>query len=200
MTTLDANYWNARWEAGQTGWDIGQASPPLTAYAASIPTTERGAMRVLIPGCGNAYEALELLRMGYGELTLLDIAPEALAHARARLETEETACADRIRWICADFFAHTDTYDLILEQTFFCAIDPSLRARYARKMYDLLRPGGRLAGVLFDRQFEGGPPFGGSMAEYRALFEALFEIETLIPCPNSIPPRRGTEAFFVLRR
>lgn len=200
MVTLDANYWNARWESGQTGWDIGQASPPLTEYAASVPPSERAAMRVLIPGCGNAYEARELLRMGYGELTLLDIAPEALASARARFEAQGETFAERIRWVCADFFEHEDAYDLILEQTFFCALDPALRPRYARQMHALLRPGGRLAGVLFDRAFEGGPPFGGSIAEYRALFEPLFEIETLIPCPNSIAPRQGAEAFFVVRK
>ena len=27
---LDASFWNERWITGQTGWDIGYASPPVT--------------------------------------------------------------------------------------------------------------------------------------------------------------------------
>ncbi|MCS7037470.1 MAG: SAM-dependent methyltransferase, partial [Saprospiraceae bacterium] len=57
-----------------------------------------------------------------------------------------------------------------------------------------------LAGVLFDRDFEGGPPFGGHAEEYRALFEPLFRIHTLEPCYNSIPPRAGAEVFIILKK
>ncbi|WP_231576788.1 hypothetical protein [Sphingobacterium sp. IITKGP-BTPF85] len=31
---LDQNYWNTKWQNNQTGWDIGYASPAITAYMA----------------------------------------------------------------------------------------------------------------------------------------------------------------------
>lgn len=200
MTTdsLDFQYWESRWQTGQTGWDLRDASPPLCAYCLQIPAGRRD-LDVLIPGCGNGHEALFLLRQGFSRLTLLDIAPTAVEALQKRLDDEAPAgWRQRLRLVCGDFFAHAGRYDLILEQTFFCALDPALRAQYALKMKELLYPGGRLAGVLFDREFEGGPPFGGSRAEYEALFGRYFKVVTLAPCYNSAEPRRGTEVFAIL--
>ncbi|WP_420319299.1 hypothetical protein [Ekhidna sp.] len=100
-----------------------------------------------------------------------------------------------------DFFEHRGSYDLILEQTFFCAIDPSLRKSYVRKIQELLRPGGKLVGVLWSVAMnEDQPPFGGSLDEYEKLFDSQFQIITLEPCYNSIKPRKGREAFILLNR
>lgn len=43
---------------------------------------------------------------------------------------------------------------VLMEQTFFCAINPSLRKDYVAKMHELLAPNGKLVGVLFDKEFE----------------------------------------------
>ncbi len=194
-----ATDWELRWQTGQTGWDIGQASPPLCRYADQIPP-ERRHLRVLIPGCGNAYEAAYLLDQGFSNITVVDIAPTAIRRLEQRLDASYPQWRTRLRALCTDFFALDETFDLILEQTFFCALDPALRPQYAQHMHRLLSPGGTLAGVLFDRDFEGGPPFGGHADEYRALFEPLFFIKTLEACYNSIPPRAGTEVFVILKR
>ena len=69
-----------------------------------------------------------------------------------------------------------------------------------KKMYQLLNPGGRLVGVLFNRSFEGGPPFGGNLEEYEELFKEKFEIVKLEPCYNSIQPREGTEVFINVKK
>jgi hypothetical protein len=67
-------------------------------------------------------------------------------------------------------------------------------------MHALLASGGTLAGVLFNRHFEGGPPFGGSMDEYIRLFRHKFTNITLEPCYNSITPRSGSEAFLIAKK
>lgn len=91
---------------------------------------------------------------------------------------------------------HHERYDLVIEQTFFCALDPSLRTDYIRHLKDLLVPGGRMAGLLFGVAFEAdGPPFGGSAEEYRELFEPHFDILRLESCADSIAPRAGSELF-----
>ena len=51
---LDRAYWNNRYKEKRTGWDIGYASTPLVKYFKRL--TDK-VTRILIPGCGNAYEA-----------------------------------------------------------------------------------------------------------------------------------------------
>ena len=100
--------------------------------------------------------------------------------------------------IHADFFSVTGQYDLIIEQTFLSALDPSLRKKYALKIYELLKPSGKLVGVIFNKVFEVSPPFGGTEEEYIELFSGDFDIETMEPCYNSIDRRKGTELFIKL--
>ena len=103
-----------------------------------------------------------------------------------------------IKIICGDFFSHQGTYDMIVEQTFFCAIDPDLRLHYVLRAVELLAQDGRLVGVLFDKSFEVNPPFGGSKAEYVYLFEPFFTLKTMEACSNSIAQRQGSELFINL--
>lgn len=199
-TTFDAAYWQSRWQKAETGWDLRGISPPLAAYIDQISPAERN-KAVLIPGCGNGHEAFYLLEKGFTDVTLLDIAPKAFENVKKQSSALHETLVKGLHLICGDFFEQPGpAYDLILEQTFFCALDPALRPAYVRQMHALLKPRGTLAGVLFDRAFAGGPPFGGSKAEYERLFSPLFQIKTLAPCYNSAPPRAGTEVFIVARR
>jgi len=190
---LDQNFWNTRWENKETGWDIGYASPALSEFAASYPNKNAA---VLIPGCGNAYEAEMLLAKGFRDITLVDIAPIAVARLQQKFEDKP-----EIKVICSDFFQHKGQYDLMLEQTFFCALPPSYRKKYVAQATQLIKPGGQLVGLLFDIDFaKAGPPFGGHEAEYRELFAPNFTIATMEACHNSIPPRAGSELFIQLLR
>jgi len=140
------SFWNARWENRQTGWDIGYASPALTQYIDGLTDKD---IAILIPGCGNAYEASYLIARGFSNITLIDIAPIAVANAQEKFKDHP-----EVKVILGNFFELEELYDLILEQTFFCAIDPSLRPQYIQKMASLLKPSGRLVGVLFNIDFE----------------------------------------------
>ena len=193
------SFWESLWQNAETRWDLQTVSPPLAAYVDQIPPEKRD-LKVLIPGCGNGHEALYLLEKGFTQITMLDIAPTAVASLRRRLDTELPGWQDVLQIICCDFFQHKGQYDLILEQTFFCALDPSMRSAYILKMKELLAPGGKLAGLLFDRDFPGGPPFGGSRQEYEALFGKHFRIQTMEACTNSVAPRAGTELFFIAKK
>jgi thiopurine S-methyltransferase len=92
-------------------------------------------------------------------------------------------------------------FDLIIEQTFFCAIHPHQRQAYFSKMHELLVPGGRLVGLLFDDALNSDkPPFGGSGEEYKKYFEKLFTVHTYERAYNSIKPRSGREIFINLQK
>jgi len=194
MNHLDDAYWSNRYNNQDTGWDTGTITTPLKEYIDQLADKN---MAILIPGCGNSHEAAYLLQQGFTDITLIDISSVLCD----KLREDFAAYLSRgLTIICADFFEHRGQYDLVMEQTFFCALDPTLRTEYARKMQQLLKPGGKLVGVLFNRSFEGGPPFGGSETEYRNLFGPLLNINIMAPCYNSIPPRSGSELFVQLQK
>jgi methyl halide transferase len=193
MNVLDECYWTRRYQSGETGWDLGTFSPPLDQYLCQI---KNKSMRLLIPGAGNAHEVIRAWQLGFTNVHLLDISDFPLQRF---MEGFPDFPKNQIHH--EDFFKHQGTYDLILEQTFFCALDPSLRMDYSKKVFHLLEPGGRLVGVLFDRVFPvQGPPFGGNAAEYRTYFESNFLFEKFEPCYNSAAPRVGSELFINLKK
>jgi SAM-dependent methyltransferase len=183
-------FWETRYVNGQTGWDLKEVSPPLKHLINDLPRKD---LQILIPGCGNAYEAAYLMQQGFTDVTVLDIAEMPLKALQNQMQRDVTE--GRLKLICEDFFLHKGQYDVILEQTFFCAIDPKLRERYAQKMHELLKPGGVLTGVLFNREFEGGPPFGGNVKEYENYFEPLFSSVSFPVCDKSAAPRAGSEVW-----
>ena len=194
MLLSDPQYWNSLYQQKETRWDIGYPSTPLKEYIDQVTDKNQS---ILIPGCGNSYEAEYLLQNGFTNITLIDIA----SLLTAALEKKFNNYLNKeLTIITGDFFELSNQYDLIFEQTFFCALDPSLRKSYVKKMYELLKPGGILVGVLFNRSFEGGPPFGGTQKEYEELFKEKFEIIKLEPCYNSIEPRAGSEVFINVKR
>jgi methyl halide transferase len=191
IAPLDGNYWNKRYQAGETGWDMGMVSPPIKAYIDQLTDKQ---IRILIPGCGNSYEAAYLLQCGFDNVTLIDIAPVLVQQLQKQFDGVQG-----ITVLCGDFFEHIGQYDLILEQTFFCALHPAARPAYAAKMMKLLRPGGKLVGLLFNRQFETeGPPFGGEREEYLRIFSPFFDAVVVEDCYNSHAKRAGNELFVIL--
>ncbi|MGY6744179.1 MAG: SAM-dependent methyltransferase [Cecembia sp.] len=190
---LDEAYWTNRYKEKSTGWDIGSPSEPLKQYLDQIFQKD---LKILIPGAGNAYEAAYAFRTGFKKVHILDFSTVPLDQFKKSYPEFPT---DQI--FLENFFEHQGKYDLILEQTFFCALNPELRQSYAEKIFELLHPGGKIAGVLFSREFEHtGPPFGGTVEEYLTYFKPKFEIVSMEPCYNSIPPRLGNELFFQLRK
>lgn len=190
---LGESYWDKQYESNTTGWDLGEVSPPIKAY---IDQIENKNCRVLIPGCGNTYEADYLLQQNFTNITIIDIAPTLVEKLKNKY-----ADNPNIHIILGDFFTHEGQYDLIIEQTFFCAINPTLRESYVKKMNELLAPNGKLMGVLFNRTFDvQGPPFGGSQDEYKKSFEPNFDFMHFMPCYNSYHKRANTELFILLQK
>lgn len=191
MSELSSEFWSDRYQSGQTGWDLGQVSPPLKAYFDQL---EDKNLRILIPGCGNGYEAEYLWNVGFKNVHVVDLAKEPLQNLKERCPGIPDANLHQ-----GDFFDHNNSYDVIIEQTMFCAIDPSLREKYAQKVRELLVDGGKLVGVMFNCDFDGGPPFGGSKEEYLNTFKDFSELN-MEECYNSIAPRQGNELFVRLMK
>lgn len=189
---LDADYWNSQYTSSKTGWDLGDISTPIKKYIDKITNKS---VKILIPGCGNAYEAEYLLSNGFTNITLIDIAPDLINKLQKKFENKTG-----INIVLGDFFEHADKYDLIIEQTFFCALPPFMRQQYVHKMFHLLENDGQIVGLLFNRTFEQGPPFGGSKEEYLELFKNAFHIHKFNTTNDSVAPRAGTELWFEMQK
>ena len=202
-TSFDTAYWQNRYKDSDTPWEIGYASPPLTAYFDKLveKNDTNKTLTILIPGGGSSHEAEYLHKKGFINVYVIDLAAAPLEQFLKRCPT-----FPKEHLIQTDFFKlegensnYLNFFDLIVEQTFFCALDPRLRIDYAKQMNQLLKEGGKLIGLLFDfpiREEQDSPPFGGNANEYREIFEPYFEIKTMKRCYNSIKPRQGTELFF----
>jgi thiopurine S-methyltransferase len=190
---LDKTFWNDRYLNKDIRWDIGKVSTPIKKYIDQLKTKE---LKILIPGCGNAHEAEYLVQLGFKNVFLIDLSPIALSHFSKRVPDFPNN-----QLICDDFFKHNEQYDLIIEQTFFCAINPLLRAKYVRHSAQLLKPGGKIIGLLFDAVLNTDkPPFGGSKKEYLNYFEPYFIIDLMELAYNSIASRKGRELFINLKK
>jgi len=196
-TSQESSYWSQRYEEGKTGWDIGYPSTPIKEYIDQLQDKE---IKILIPGAGNAYEAEYLFKEGFLNTYVLDISSRPLKEFQKR---NPTFPSDQL--IQENFFRHTDKYDLIFEQTFFCSFPPldNNRDAYAEKMNNLLLPHGRLVGVWFDVPLTGDMekrPFGGTKEKYLSHLSPYFDVSTFEKCYNSIPPRQGNELFGIFTK
>ncbi|MCM4154171.1 methyltransferase domain-containing protein [Arenibacter sp. N53] len=191
MTKLNKDYWERKYDLGDTGWDIGYISTPLKEYIDQLKDEN---LKILIPGVGNAHELFYLVENGFSNVYVIDIAKQPLEYIKRRIPDFPD---DQL--LEGDFFdLELNNFDLILEQTFFCALDPRRRTDYVHKIQQLLKPNGKLIGLFFNFPLsEAGPPFGGNPAEYKSLFKKHFRIKILETAHNSIKPRADKELFFI---
>ena len=192
MEIFKADYWQNRYENTETQWDLGHCSRPLSAYFRTLENTEA---KILIPGCGAAYEAEFLHRSGFTNVYVADWACAPLEKFQERFPEFPSE-----HLLQMDFFEIDQKFDIVIEQTFFCALPPAKRPDYAKQLHKLLSPKGVMAGLMFNFPLtEEGPAFGGSEEEYRGYFEPYFEIGKMTPCNNSEPKRQGRELFVLMR-
>lgn len=193
MTTWNKSYWEDRYAQKEDFWNAKTITTPLKAY---IDQLNDKTLRVLVPGVGHGHELVYLQQQGFTQSKGLDLTTIAFEET---MKHEPSVSKDQV--IVSDFFAHEGTYDLIIEQTFFCSLPIAKRKDYVQKMHGLLRPEGKLVGLLFDTDFDKPyPPFGGTKDEYLALFEPYFTIEVMERAFNSIKPRQDRELFIILKK
>ena len=190
---FNQTYWEERYVNNEVGWNIGYPSTPLKAY---IDQLEDKSIKILIPGAGHSFEAEYLWELGFKNVFIVDIAKQPLENFKKRVPDFPN---DQL--LQMDFFEVNDSFDLILEQTFFCALIPTLRTKYVEHMHKILNLNGKLVGLLFNFKLtESGPPFGGNISEYSALFGNKLTIKLLENSINSIKERQGKELFFIFER
>jgi SAM-dependent methyltransferase len=171
MTGPTQDFWNQRFAEGNTPWDRGASNPQLRAW---ITAGELKPCRILVPGCGSAYEVVELALAGF-EVTGLDYSDRAIARAHENIKDAGVDAtlvqADALKW------TPDRPFDAIYEQTCLCALYPDHWREYSDQLYRWLAPGGRLFALFLQllradaaQGFVQGPPYHCDINAMRSLF------------------------------
>jgi SAM-dependent methyltransferase len=190
MECEEPEFWEIRYRAEKMPWDLKGTPAALLDYLERSGTPGR----VLIPGCGLAYEVQAFAKAGW-DVSAVDFSPAAVESARRMLgPLAGNVC-------CADVFADDlgGPYDFIYERTFLCSLPPTRWPEYSALAGELLRPGGVLAGVFYYGHDPDPPPYPLTPASAQKLFGETFErIEDLpIPLEESLPVYNGLERWQV---
>jgi methyl halide transferase len=194
---VEPEFWQAKYESGETRWDKGAAAPPLLEYLSGKPVLGRW----LVPGCGTGHDVRALAAVG-AQSVGLDFAPAAIDAARAapRVGTESYLAGNFLQ-LPVEFVG---TFDGIFEHTCFCAIRPEHRRAYAASCAAALRPGGELLAIFYleprEAEDDGCPPFRTDWSEIPGLFGGKFELVDSWEPAVCHPGREGRERMARLIR
>ena len=161
---LSHDDWQGRYDAGQTGWDRGAASPALFRWLEDelMPPAS-----VLVPGCGRGHEVVELASRGF-DVTAVDIARTPVRELSNRLSSSRLV-AEVLREDVLRLTANRP-FDVVYEQTFLCALDPQRWRDYERLLANCLRPEGKLLALFMQTDRPDGPPFHCDLTKMKRLF------------------------------
>jgi SAM-dependent methyltransferase len=170
-------------------------SPLLVKYISEGRIPEG---RALVPGCGRGYDVTVLAshtRIAFG----WDISSTAITAAQKRLEElapSECSCKEHAIFQQQSFFDffpadNDEKFDFVYDYTFLCALNPSIRHDWAKKMAELIKEGGELLALIFPINSERiniqSPPFPVTLELLKELLEPVgFECLELSMLPKEL--------------
>ena len=188
--------WQRHYDENDLGWDLGQVAPPF------VKLWEEGKLplgKVLVPGCGRGHEVQFFAENGFA-VTAIDFSAGAVTYLKNALK--ERNLEGRV--LHQDFFSLDDThdgvYDLVIEQTFFCAISPRQRQDYVLNVSRMLKPGGMLVGLFYHTDKQGGPPYNTTREDIETHFSEKFKIQELYKTTLSSEQRKGKEWLGIFKK
>lgn len=182
MNDPTAADWRIRYVSGSTPWDLRRPHPELVTRLSELGPPGR----VVVPGAGRGHDARALADGGWS-VVAIELVPELESDlANAVGPAGSVVIGDALAW------GPTEPVDLLFDHTFFCALPPRLRPDLGAWAAEVVRPGGRVASVVFPYGREpaaGGPPFGMSAGDLAAALGDRFELVEDVPALH--PSGRG---------
>lgn len=173
--------WEKAYREAVTPWDKGYASPPLAQWLRKHSSKVEG--KGLVLGCGLGHD-VRLLANYNGQVTGMDISQTAINKAR------KINVVNNESYKVADFLnldeGYNESFDWVVEHTFFCAISPDSRHRYVKNLVKVLRAKGYFLAVFFlknkSQYSSEGPPYKIEREAVEKYFGKNFDIiESYIP-------------------
>ena len=183
--------WDKAYQEEETPWDKGYASPAIAEWL------QKNSLKggVLVPGCGLGHD-VRLLASHNNQVTGIDISQTAISKAKA------IEVVNNESFKVADFFNlpedYSQSFDWVVEHTFFCAIAPNLRQSYVENLVNMLRPKGYYLAVFFLKdpsQIDSeGPPYKIHRGAVEKYFGKNFDLlDSFIPKSHYECRPKGSE-------
>ena len=217
---MDHEFWQERWTSGQIAFHQPQPNETLKTLWPTL-NLDRNA-KVFVPLCGKSLDILWLREQGHRIMgvELSQLAVDAFFEENSLERTTEQrgqfhiSRSEGIEIWCGDFFAlppdRIGDTNVVFDRGALVALPPDLRACYAERLTELLRPSTQilLLAVEYDQQEMGGPPFAVTKQMVTDYYQTSFIIEQVVNEPlQEIPERfveRGltamTHTAYVLKR
>jgi thiopurine S-methyltransferase len=187
---MEASFWLERWAQRQIGFHQADVHADLLRFGDRF--LAGGPHRILVPLCGKTVDLAHLAGLGH-EVVGVELSEDAVrelfseAGLAPEVTTEGAYRAYRgagLTVLAGDVFALASgshgTFDRVWDRAVLVALDPARRARYARLLTDLVRPGGVM--LLNAFRYTGhkpGPPHSVPEHELAAHYRDAFRMELL---------------------
>ena len=184
-------FWNQRYASGETPWVLHKIPAALRFFLKR--TRIKG--KVLIPGCGTDHGVIKAFADAEFEVTAIDFSSIAIAETKKALGNFGPSRTGGI--MRADFFKSDfgRRFDLVYERTFLCAMHPRRWPQYAKRVAQLLRPGGKLIGIFFYGTDPEPPPYPINKTQAVEIFGKYFRLVRDLKISDSVPMFAGTERW-----
>jgi len=198
ITPSFPEYWERIYQSGDMGWDLNGPTPIFDHWIDAYDI----ALSICVLGAGNGWDAMRFAEKGH-DVTAVDFAKSAIKKMKKTAKKKKID----INILQMDIFdldkKYQEHFDVVLEYTCFCAIEPSRRREYINMVKCILKEHGELVGLLFptDKDMdESGPPFAVPL---QMTINLIKEYLTLVKCKQpslSIASRSGRETFVIFRK
>lgn len=191
----NSDFWTKIYNEGDAGWDLADAA---VAFKDMIQRLKFPKGRFLVLGCGAGHDAALFAKAGH-VVTAVDFSAGAIEQAKKLYGHLEN-----LTFIQQDIFTlpheWNESFDVIIEHTCFCAIEPHRRKEMVKLWRRLLHEEGQIMGVFFSMLKRAGPPYGSSEWEIRELLKDSFQFLFWGRWRESLPKREGRELFVLAKK
>ena len=191
------DFWENIYLEDDAGWDLKGVTPVFKHISNEL---EKGS--VCFIGCGRGYDAVHFAKKGF-QVTAVDFAPTPVADLSTLAKKESVILTIVQDDIFSLHQAFKSSFDFVIEQTCFCAIQPERRQEYESMVKLILKPRGSLIGLWFplDKKLEeGGPPWGTTTEEVKSVFSDAWCIKKEEFPEHSINSRKGREKLIIFQK
>lgn len=195
------DFWNEKWEKGETGFHQTALNPYLGYYYGEkgINIEKRKDLRVFVPLCGKSLDMFWLSKNGYAVIgaECSEIAIKSFFEHH-ELSCQNSRSESHVKYIyggsredssieilLGDFFdlkqSDVGVVTDIFDRASLIALPQNVRSRYVQKLTELQRTGTRtlLITLSYNQDEMQGPPFSVNEKEVHKLYSRNFKIEKL---------------------